>query len=139
MFGWSNANCWKENGAENTAFITIFRSNSKETKFQASNIFLFLTTFPLKQRKYTTGEVKPEIISKFLPAKVISSGTALLRNSQYKTISTGMRTTLSSVSIRISVSLTNCFPFLVVKTKTITTSGGIIARKKCGGVVLVFL
>lgn len=34
------------------------------------------------------GAVIPAIISKFIPSKVISSGIALCKNSQYNTIST---------------------------------------------------
>jgi len=46
-------------------------------KFHHNNNRLFFTTPFLKQIKYTIGAVMPDSISKFLPAKVISSGMNL--------------------------------------------------------------
>jgi hypothetical protein len=76
-FGWSKANVWNRNGADKTALMTIFKSKPRQRKFHHNNNRLFFTTPFLKQIKYTIGAVMPDSISKFLPAKVISSGMNL--------------------------------------------------------------
>jgi hypothetical protein len=88
---------------------------------------------PLKQIKEIMGAVMPARISKFLPAKVINSGTALFRNSQYNTNSTGIRTILNTVRVRKSILLINLLPALVANNKMIVSSGGATAKIKRGG------
>ena len=75
----------------------------------------------------------PERISKFLPAKVINSGTALFWNSQYNTNSTGMRTILNKVIARRSILLINLLSAPVTNNKIITSRGGATAKIKRGG------
>ncbi len=53
----------------------------------------------------------PAKISKFLPEKVISSGTALFKNNQYNVNSTGILTILSHVIFVRDSLFMNTFPF----------------------------
>src|SRR5947207_2441100 len=105
--------------------------------FHINNNGLLLTVLPLKQAKEIIGAVMPARISKFLPAKVINSGTALFRNSQYKTNSTGMRTILNRVNMRRSILLINLLPPLVANNKMIVSNGGATANIKRGGRLVV--
>jgi hypothetical protein len=76
----------------------------------------------------------PETISKFLPAKVINSGTALLAASQYNIISTGIRMIWSSVSFRRSSLSVNDCPFLLISNAMIEMKAGATANVNLGGI-----
>ena len=65
------------------------------------------------------GAVIPAIMSKFRPSKVISSGIALLRKSQNKTISTGILTMFRYVKFLRGKLSINCLPFEVANNRMI--------------------
>ena len=91
IFGCSNANFCIGEGAENKALTTIFINSPKHTKFQIKIAFLLIFCF-VKPKYAIKGAVNPASMSKFRPSKVINSGIALCKNSQNKTISTGILT-----------------------------------------------
>ncbi len=84
------------------------------------------------------GAVIPAMISKFVPSKVISSGTALTTKSHYKHNSTGMRTVCNKVRVfKSSVSM-NRLPLAVANKRTISTRVGGIRKIIGDGVLAVF-
>ena len=84
--------------------------------------------------KYQTkGALIPENTSKFLPSKVISSGTILYVNSQYKTSSTGMRTTCKIVNPFSFIPSMNRLPDVVANRKAMAIKGGKTSNTNLGG------
>ncbi len=80
----------------------------------------------------------PARISKFLPSKVINSGTTLLRKSQYKIISTGILTMFRYVKFFNGKLSINCLPFAVENNRIIVKIVGKIPNNRIfGGKVLV--
>ena len=134
MFGWSNANCWKGNGAARIALITMFNSRPRQMKFHISSSVLFFNCEFLKQTKYMMGAVMPERISRFLPAKVINSGTNLCVLSINNVISTGTRTIWTSVNFFRSMLPVNLLPFLVVNKRMMKRIAGAMPIISLGGI-----
>ena len=75
----------------------------------------------------------PETMSKFLPAKVISSGTTFSVANQYNVISTGTRTKCRRVSFRKSRLSVNVCPFLLNNNAMIKKTAGATASVNFGG------
>src|SRR4030095_6766032 len=81
-----------------------------------------------------TGAVMPEIISRFLPAKVINSGISLCVLSMYNVISTGTRTMCTSVSFFRSILSVNRLPHFVTSKRMIKRMAGAITIISRGGI-----
>ena len=110
MFGCSKANFCIGEGAENKAFTTIFIKSPRQIKFQIKIPFLLIFSF-VKPKYAINGAVIPARMSKFRPSKVISSGIALFRKSQNKTISTGILTIFKYAKFLSGKLSRNCLPF----------------------------
>lgn len=118
ILGWSKANFWIGEGAENNAFTTIFIRNPRQMKFQIRIVCLF--SFDLVSPKYAiTGAEIPARMSKLRPVKVISSGIVLLRKSQNKIISTGILTMFRYVKFLRGKLSIKYLPFEVVNNTII--------------------
>jgi hypothetical protein len=126
---------WK--GAAKIALITIFNNKPRQMKFHIRSNLLFLSWEFLKQIKYTMGAVMPERISKFLPAKVISSGISLCVLSMNSVISTGTRTMCTRVNFFTSMLSVNLLPLLVTNNKIIDRIAGAMPIISLGGIVEV--
>ena len=83
------------------------------------------------------GALIPDMTSKFLPSKVISSGIIIYINNLNKTISTGTRTICNNVNAFISKLSINIRPLLVANSRMINSIGGITNNKNRGGIVSV--
>lgn len=118
MLGWSNANFCIGEGAENNAFTTIFNKSERQIKFQIKIAFLLIFSF-VKPKYAINGAVIPARMSKFRPSKVISSGIALFKKSQNKTISTGILTMFKYVKFLSGKLSMNCLPFEVANNRMI--------------------
>lgn len=132
IFGWSKPNFCTGDGADKKAFITIFSKSPRQIKFQIKIIFRLI--FPLAKPKYAIiGAVIPAIMSKFRPSKVINSGIALFRKSQYNTSSTGILTIFRQVRfIKDKLSI-NRLPFCVKNKPVIANNTGEIPNNKIVG------
>ena len=117
----------------------MFISRASERIFQKNNNFLSETTRPLKHTTYIRGAVIPAIISKFLPVNVIKSGTNFCKESQYNTISTGIRTMLKRVRAFRSSPFIKRLPLFEINNTTITSSPGKTASANLGGRALASL
>ena len=133
IFGCSNANFCIGEGAENKALTTIFIKSPKHTKFQIKIAFLLIFCF-VKPKYAMKGAVNPASMSKFRPSKVISSGIALCKKSQNKTISTGILTMFRYVKFLRGKLSINCLPFDVANNKmTVKIVGRIPVKIIFGG------
>jgi len=117
--------------------MTMFNSKPRQIKFHTSSSLLFLTSEPRKHIRYMIGAVIPERISRFLPAKVISSGINLCVLSIYNVISTGTRTICTSVNFFRSMLSVNLLPLLVTSKVMIKMIGGAMTNNSLGGIVEV--
>jgi len=118
MLGCSKANLCIGEGAENSAFTTIFIKSPRQIKFQIKIVGLLNLVF-VSPKYAINGAVIPAVMSKFRPSKVISSGIDLLRKSQNKTISTGILTMFKYVKFFNGKLSMNCRPFRVTKRNII--------------------
>jgi len=83
------------------------------------------------------GVVIPEIISKFLPSKVMITGTFLNTNNQYKTTSTKIRVVCKIINNFISKLSMYSLPFDVQKRIIMKIIGGNISKRNLGGSILL--
>src|SRR5438552_1767317 len=93
---------------------------------------------PVKQVKYMIGAVMPEMMSKFLPAKVIKPGISLCVASKYNITSTGIRTICTNVNLLRSRLSLNDLPFFVTSKRIMSKRAGTITSANLGGTAEVF-
>ena len=137
MFGWSNANCCSGDGEDNIPCTITFITKSNARKFQINNIF-FEIWFLRKAMRTIGIAVIPEIISTFLPSKVMSSGTHFIVHNQNKINSMGRRTTWRRARLFKLNEKMNSLPFFRKKRTSNNTMGGITSNRNRGGIELVF-
>ena len=94
--GCSKASCCSGDGTASTASRAMLPSRPRAPRCQTSSAVLL--TFPRRTSHPTKPAVIPATMSKFCPAKVISSGTRWAAANPYKVISTNTRTKLISTN-----------------------------------------